>query len=488
MGRSIDAETRTGEGEAGSVVSAGVEGTGRSIAAVVRSGTGEAGTVSAAGVEGTGRSIAAVVRSGTGEAGTVGTAGVEGTGTAIFIPPPTLDGPDQALLWPARAQWSSTVQETFRFRTEVLRSRQGAEQRVAQRNRPRRAIQFETLLDPVRMRRAAMFSAAQQAQLKYVAHPRDVVKLREAAVAGERRLLLETLPTWIARGRQVVLETREGSEIARVDTVTGTRANLVTPLIGNFEAGTRVVRAIFGRVVGGTRVRAVASRVGTVQIVFEEEVENAWHDAALTTVPNSVQIVNGKEYFDIPAQWSDGVTVQFQQSRDNLDLGRGVFDGFFPEMFTNRRTQVGLLLATPEQYASLVGLFYRAKGKQQSFYTSGLVDEIRPSQDVASANTTIRFAGVEFSNAFDDQRIYKRLVIVADGVRSFHEVDDIAVSGNNSVVTLTAAVGRAIEVENIRFMSWVLLTRFEADLLTLNWRTANVATASMALHALEDLV
>ena len=80
------------------------------------------------------------------------------------------------------------------------------------------------------------------------------------------------------------------------------------------------------------------------------------------------------------------------------------------------------------------------------------------------------------------------LVIVADGVRSFHEVDDIAVSGNNSVVTLTAAVGRAIEVENIRFMSWVLLTRFEADLLTLNWRTANVATASMALHALEDLV
>ena len=76
---------RSGSGESGSAVSAGIEGTGRKLDAPTRSGSGEAGSAAAEGIEGTGRSIAipAIVRTGDGEAGSVSASGLEGTGQAV---------------------------------------------------------------------------------------------------------------------------------------------------------------------------------------------------------------------------------------------------------------------------------------------------------------------------------------------------------------------------------------------------------------------
>ena len=73
----------TGEGEAGEVTAAGVEGVGRRVV-LVAAGAGEFGSVSASGVEGVGRRVV-LVAAGAGEFGSVSASGVEGVGRRVVL-------------------------------------------------------------------------------------------------------------------------------------------------------------------------------------------------------------------------------------------------------------------------------------------------------------------------------------------------------------------------------------------------------------------
>ena len=75
---------RAGEGERGSVVTAGAEGTGRKIDAATRSGSGEFGESATEGTEGTGSSHT-VTGMGEGEVGRVTASATEGQGTSVVI-------------------------------------------------------------------------------------------------------------------------------------------------------------------------------------------------------------------------------------------------------------------------------------------------------------------------------------------------------------------------------------------------------------------
>ena len=75
---------RAGEGERGSVVTAGAEGTGRKIDAATRSGSGEFGESATEGVEGTGSSRT-VTSLGEGEVGRVTASATEGRGASVVI-------------------------------------------------------------------------------------------------------------------------------------------------------------------------------------------------------------------------------------------------------------------------------------------------------------------------------------------------------------------------------------------------------------------
>ena len=75
---------RAGEGERGSVATAGTEGTGRKIDAATRSGSGEFGSSATEGVEGTGNSQT-VTGLGEGEVGQVTASAIEGQGASVVI-------------------------------------------------------------------------------------------------------------------------------------------------------------------------------------------------------------------------------------------------------------------------------------------------------------------------------------------------------------------------------------------------------------------
>ena len=90
IGRKIDAATRSGSGEFGESATGGVEGAGSSRT-ITGMGEGEVGRVTASGVEGQGASIV-IKKAGSGELGKIITSGKEGTGKKIIPLPATGSG------------------------------------------------------------------------------------------------------------------------------------------------------------------------------------------------------------------------------------------------------------------------------------------------------------------------------------------------------------------------------------------------------------
>ena len=97
----------TGSGEAGAVVSEGIEGTGRKLDAATRTGAGEAGSVVSAGVEGTG-SIRPITRTGAAEAGVSTSSGIEGTGSSV-VPPPVTEQTFDLGTFDAEFGWAGAI-------------------------------------------------------------------------------------------------------------------------------------------------------------------------------------------------------------------------------------------------------------------------------------------------------------------------------------------------------------------------------------------
>ena len=78
---------------------------------------------------------------------------------------------DQNRAWNFPIQWSRAFGEDIRFRTEVITSRRGNEQRIAQRIKPRITYDFETFLNFDNFRKALQRMSDNQGQPIHFPHP-----------------------------------------------------------------------------------------------------------------------------------------------------------------------------------------------------------------------------------------------------------------------------------------------------------------------------
>ena len=390
--------------------------------------------------------------------------------------------PDQDRVWPARIQWSSRWDEEFRFRTEIIRSRNGKEQRIAQRNRPRLTYEFESYLDPIAFRRTIPLMAENQGSPIQVPYPLDIAKLSFDVAPGDTSVQVEEMPAWAATGIFVILEGRPGRELVEVRASAG-RTIIFTSLLTNaFSAGDRMFRVVEGHMQRAVRLRALTSRAGLARMRLEEDILTAHH----RTFPAAYPQLDGLDYFTFGPQWAAGTPVSFEQPFEEIDFNRGVRDRVFPIDYTTRLTRLRYVVREPDHLISALGLFYRSKGRQKDFYASGYLDELRPVATVAPGGDTLEFERPLYE-AYKDSDTYKRLAIRTGGVATLHEIDDWNISqAGRAIMEVTPALANGLVPDNVQSMSWVVRSRFETDLFSLDWLTDRTATTTIVLRTLED--
>ena len=119
-------------------------------------------------------------------------------------------------LWSHPVNWQSPVEEEILFRTEIITSRDGSEQRIAQRVNPRLAYRWQAMARQTALDALERRLGADLGRELVFAHPRSRTALAADAAAGATVINVGTPPDWLAVGQKAVLIRDDG----RAETVT----------------------------------------------------------------------------------------------------------------------------------------------------------------------------------------------------------------------------------------------------------------------------
>lgn len=355
------------------------------------------------------------------------------TATNLIIPTPMLRRPKATHFypWDMRVNWQNGMVEEIAFRTEIIVSRNGVEQRRAQRVNPRYSFRWDVRVAHDKAAKLERLLGRRQAHNYRFAHPR-------AGTLAER--------LHPAAGGFIGRFTREAAVTSRTDRIT------------EMEVSVMALPGVYGG------------------------------DLAFGNVyPDATQFHNGLEVFPLRPNWANPVKLTFAQKVEMFDLQRGVTDFNTPEAFTTRMVQCGFMVRNRTQEEALLGWWHRAKGQQKEFYLiDPLTAQVVPTANIPFNANNLTVSGPELFVRFGGEAIYRNIAIRTKTLGTiYRRVTSINLNAGNSRISLASPLP-AIPLSEIVGVHWLLKARSAVDTMILNWETDVVAQTTLTFRALED--
>ena len=335
-------------------------------------------------------------------------------------------------LWDLPINWETGVTEQISYRTEVIMSRDGSEQRIAQRVNPRYSFRFETLVSHTKAAKLERLVSSRMSSNFRFRHPR-------AAVLQQR--------------------SDPGS----------------FGFIGRFERD--------------PKIKALTDRVLSTELSVQVN-PGVYAGDYMTThlYPPAETFHNGLEVFTLSPNWASPVNLTFSQMAEILDLQRGVTDYSTPQRFTKRLIDCGFMLKNQSEEDRLRGIFQRMRGQQGEFYmVDPLSTQIVLTSGIAENASSITIPGHEVFLRFKDELTYRNLAIRTRSGTFYRRIAEIVRSGQDTRLNLTSILP-AIAVSDIIGVHWLLKVRFSTDTIVLGWATDTVARTTLNLRTMEDVL
>lgn len=373
-----------------------------------------------------------------------------------------------ALIPAARPNWGSEVSLEYQFRTAVLVSRNGTEQRIALRQNPRVSMQYEGILKADRVRR--LFTDLAKNLDKLFAVP---MRWKNASIAstGPGTITLDAVPHWAFVGANVVLAndmTEEASEITAINGTTLTVSYTITD-------PTTVYAASTGRYQGSLSIQAETDSVMTAGFQFDLDPGQVVSSASIT-----VDSFESIDVFPFSPNWRDGVEIEFTSERETMDPGVGTIDVLSPWSYVTETMQFRLSFFTADAVDEMLAFFFRQKGKRGQFWVPSDRSDLKSIGDFSAGATEIEVVSSDLATYLSESPVYNVVRIGDQIVR----VTDMAAGSTGTVLTLAQAT--TSDVNSSTKISWCPLCRFAADRLEVVWSTDSVAEVVVPVRTLTN--
>lgn len=401
---------------------------------------------------------------------------------------------------PIDANWDQSVRLSYIYKTDIITSGNGKEQRRAVRFYPRKEMQFSAVFWGEAKTALDMHMAKYQNVRSII--PEWPFRIKTAAPLRHSDLQVKVVGdmSWLSVGMLVVLingqrrETRtvagfsdtivrftESADDAFPETVVEDRPDLFDP---DVPVGTSIYPALTGYIQTDPAFPRRIRDAGTSQLVFLCD-------------PQSVVIANTPPLFTLNAteivlerpNWSQDVQLSFVQPRETVDYDFGVVAQFLPNAFSARTIQAGFWGPNPAHTKRMLDLFCRHRGRLGQFWLPTFENDI-PYYQMTGNGLSILIHGLTFADAYAESSVFRRLMIrMRDGRFLHRKVDFIEglPDTNTSVVWLTEALpNETFDETTVLGVSWVLAARFASDRLDIDYLTDGVTQFSFSFQTLEN--
>ncbi len=402
----------------------------------------------------------------------------------------TIDGVDynvpitgrRVVVWAFKPNWAQPVDETLEWRTAIETAFDRTEHRVAQRDEPRRVLEYRAqIVGP----ETALFESAMYGWAdRLFALPiwQEKATLTEAALPGTLTLRLPVDDrSFVEDGLLVLFKNASTYEAIEIETVLDGEITLKKGTEFAWPVGASVFPVMIARFDGAANTNYVAEDKLEVPVRF---VGSPADTPTRLPANEPAEVFDGFEVYTAGTNWISNLNVSITPDYDLHDNDFGVFQtrprSGWPTIVKSHEW----LSKSKKEATGLRGFFARRKGRLAPVWMPTGTSDFKLLSDVVQTDSSLHVVDNGYGQLVDGHPARKHVLIqLRGGVNLVCEIDNVTPRGDGSAdLTLTEQVGRGIAVSQVRRISYLGLYRLASDAVTISHKTTEASVVQTSLQ------
>lgn len=373
-------------------------------------------------------------------------------------------------LWPFEPDWASPINEFLEWKTNILKSFNGSEQRLSIRESPRRGFEYQVL--NLKANNSSMVSALLWGwQNRNYALPlwMDMTRLTLPATQGTDLIACQTSNRgFFINGLVLLYASPTDYEVIEIESFNSGAIQLKKNLEKTWAIGTKVYPINIARIPDSVSTQHLTDSVARTQVRFlcDPLVNDPY-------VPNTVatKLFNGKELFDLSPNWESSVSKENEYPYEVYDSQTS---GVYVSQ-TTRNPVVNIkrqwIFKGKDEILKFREFLGRRKGRAISFYCPSWFTDFELYGFENSSAVAIRVKNNEFFRMVGVDTALAGLMIKVPGQQPvFRRILEVSFDLQGfSVLGLDGPVNHNLDPKAKPLLSLIHLCRISSDGVNLNW-------------------
>ena len=395
----------------------------------------------------------------------------------------------RAELWPFQPNWNSSPKVTVEYKTEIITSRSGREQRRAQRLWPRKVIEFDVLVEGGSYIDLKRLLTRWQNKTFIVPDVTRSVAIPNAVSSGTQVIPMGSAPWWAVAGADVIIQTpisayKWRQSVHGIASVSGGNITLADATNQNWPVGTTICPALLSLAGADIAVNPQTSTVADVKVTFA--VDPGSEPRVLH--PDAPTTFDGREVLTWRTNWRDVPQTNWLYPMEQVDYGRGRIETVRPIQFSTSARRISMMAKTAAEAERHLAQFMRMRGQRGEFWADSGEPDLIPKGTTPPGNNIIKVAGGDFYDTYSGDTVHSALqFVMKDGTVHRTKILGMALNAGDTDVTIETALGQPVSEATVERVSWLRVCRHATDEMSLEWITDSVVETQITVQTLEAL-
>lgn len=382
-------------------------------------------------------------------------------------------------VWPFEPNWTSSVSETLEWKTDILQSPSGSEQRRSLRILPRRTIDYTVTAEGEERSLLDNLLTTFSAQDWYLPIWYDV----RITTAQATATFIPCPTNGFTVGMAVFVA---GASLYdyQVTEITARNASGITisPALAAPPAlGARIFPMAVGRLVEEPSQTVITNGLTTAEPQF---LISDYPDV-IAPPPSDAGLSDVYRYFYVLTQesnWTDGGSRGQQRLLDMFDTGVGKPEQFDTAMRPFPTQQHHWVLDGQADHKRFYSLMSLLRGRAVPVWVPTWMDDMRLTAAVSSASTSIQIARCGYFAAGGPRPEREDIMIeTLDGQRFYRRITGAVAGATTEVIQLDSALGVSITPMQVIRICFISLMRLDHDSIEVNHITDTDGASEVSL-------
>jgi hypothetical protein len=386
-------------------------------------------------------------------------------------------------LFPFAPDWANPVTERLEWLTDVIEGHDATEERTPLRTLPRRTLEYRLLVTDHEAAALDALLWRWQADQYILPIWTDPQTLGTTLSAGATSIPAQTDGyDFSAPGLAVLWSDAAHYEVVNVQSLAADAITLSAPTVSDWPATARLYPTRVARLTDKVEVPYHTSAIAEATVRFELD------PVAITPATGST-LYRGVEVFETVHNWVEARASEYQRKTQRFDYAIGTISvddlSGLPSTLRSHRT----LLNGRDGVTAWRRWLAARQGRYAPVWVPSRTLDLEQAQPITSGSTILKVKALSYAVRYQLQTGRRDIALkhLPSGTWYYRRINAVTSgSPGEENITLDAALGVAAAVGDLNPISWLTLSRLEADAVEIAWHTPTLAESTIQLRGVRE--